>query len=383
MSGRGVAIAGAAECDLGATGLSLFTLQAQAVTRALADAGLTLADVDGLATNGLARFSATSLADHLGLRPRWTDSSFAGGSAFEMYVARAAQAIEARQCEVVVISYASNQRSARSRKLGGVIEEHTPEAQFEAPHHPLWPLSYYALAAQRYLHAYGATRADLAEVASAARDWALLNPAAFRHGAGPLPVEDVLAAAPISSPLSAADCCLVTDGGGAIVLTSLERARDLAKAPVAVLGYGELTTHQSMTADRDLLRTGAVESGQAAFARAGLTPADVDVAQVYDSFTITVLLTLEALGFCGFGEAPSLIADGAIRPGGSFPLNTSGGGLSYCHPGQFGVLLLVEAVRQLRGEAGARQVPGAEVALAHGTGGILSTHATVLLGVDR
>ncbi len=383
MGARGVAIAGAAECDLGATGLSLFTLQTQAVTRALSDAGLTLADVDGLATNGLARFSATSLADHLGLRPRWTDSSFAGGSVFEMYVARAAQAIEAGQCEVVVISYASNQRSARSRKLGGVIEEHTPEAQFEAPHHPLWPLSYYALAAQRYLHEYGATRADLAEVASAARDWALLNPAAFRHGVGPLPVEDVLAAPPISSPLSAADCCLVTDGGGAIVLTSLERARDLAKAPVAVLGYGELTTHQSMTADRDLLRTGAVESGRAAFARAGLTPADVDVAQVYDSFTITVLLTLEALGFCGFGEAPALIADGAIRPGGAFPLNTSGGGLSYCHPGQFGVLLLVEAVRQLRGEAGARQVASAEVALAHGTGGILSTHATVLLGVDR
>jgi acetyl-CoA acetyltransferase len=152
---------------------------------------------------------------------------------------------------------------------------------------------------------------------------------------------------------------------------------------VAVLGYGELTTHQSMTADPDLLRTGAVESGQTAFARAGLRPSDVDVAQVYDSFTITVLLTLEALGFCGFGEAPSLVAGGAIRPGGSFPLNTSGGGLSYCHPGQFGVLLLVEAVRQLRGEAGARQVPGAEVALAHGTGGILSTHATVLLGVDR
>ncbi|MFD2354587.1 hypothetical protein ACFSTC_42870 [Nonomuraea ferruginea] len=175
----------------------------------------------------------------------------------------------------------------------------------------------------------------------------------------------------------------MTDGGGAIVLTSLERARDLRRPPVRVLGYGERTTNTSMTAVDDLTVTGAVEAGRDAFARAGLTPADVDVAEVYDSFTITVVLTLEALGFCGRGEALDWIAGGRIRPGGDFPLDTSGGGLSYCHPGQYGVLLLVEAVRQLRGECGQRQVPGAEVALAHGTGGILSTHATVLLGVDR
>ncbi|MGA3540155.1 acetyl-CoA acetyltransferase [Micromonosporaceae bacterium DT194] len=381
MSG-GVAIVGAAECDLGVTGASILGLQTQAVTRALADAGLKLSDVDGIATTGVSRFSATQLADHFGLTPRWTDSTYAGGSAFEMFVARAAQAIAAGQAEVVVISFASNQRSAKSRSLAGVLENHTPEAQFETPYAPLFPLSYYAMAAQRYLHVYGKSRAQLAEVAVAAREWALLNPKAFRYGAGPLSADDVLGSTMISSPLTAGDCCLVTDGGGAVVLTSAERARDLPKKPVHVLGYGERTTNTSMTAVRDLTVSGAAGAAQDALARAGLGIGDIDVFEVYDSFTITVALTLEALGLCGPGEALDLIADGNIRPGGGLALNTSGGGLSYCHPGQYGVLLLVEAVRQLRGEAGDRQVPGARHALAHGTGGILSTHATVVLGVE-
>lgn len=378
-----VAIVGAAECDLGVTDLSILTLQTQAVTRALADAGLTLHDVDGLATTGVARFSATQLADHLGLVPTWTDSTFGGGSAYEMMVARAAQAIEAGQASVVVISFASNQRSARSRSLSGVVENHTPEAQLETPYDPLSPISYYAMAAQQYLGRYGGTREKLAEIAVAAREWALLNPVAFRYGKGSLTAEDVVGATMVSTPLTVADCCLVTDGGGAVVLTSLERARDLAKTPVRVLGYGERNTNMSMTAARDLTTTGAVGAGADAFARAGITPADVDVLEVYDSFTITAALTVEALGFCGRGEVLDFIADGRIRPGGALPLNTNGGGLSYCHPGQYGVLLLVEAVRQLRGECGDRQVPGAEIGVAHGTGGIFSTHATVVLGVDR
>lgn len=378
-----VAIVGAAECDLGDTGLSILGLQTQAITRALADAGLSLSDVDGLATTGISRFSTTQLADYVGLAPTWTDSTFVGGCAFEMYVARAVQAIESGQAATVVISFASNQRSARSRSLGGVIETHTPEAQFETPYGPLYPISYYAMAAQQYLHRYGAGREQLAEVAVAAREWALLNPKAFRHESGSLTVDAVLGSRMVSTPLTTADCCLVTDGGGAIVLTSRDRARDLRRPPVRVLGYGECVTNTSMTTVQDLTRTGAATSGRAAFARAGLTPADVDVAEIYDSFSITVLLSLEALGFCGPGEAASWISDGRIRPGGDFPLDTTGGGLSYCHPGQFGVLLLVEAVRQLRAECGDRQVPGAEIALAHGTGGILSAHATVLLGVDR
>ena len=383
MSAPGVAIVGAAECDLGVTDKSILTLQAQAVTRALADAGLTLSDVDGLATTGVSRFSATQLADYFAVEAVWTDSTFAGGCAAEMMVARAVQAIEAGQVSTVVISFASNQRSARSRSLSGVIFENTPEAQFEPPYDPLHPISYYAMAAQQYLGRFGGTHEQLAEVAVAAREWALLNPKAYRYGAGPLTVEDVVGSKPISTPLTVADCCLVTDGGGAVVLTSLARARDLAKPPVRVLGYGERSTNTSMTAVSDLVTTGAVGSGADAFARAGITPGDVDVLEVYDSFTITAALTIESLGFCGRGEVLDFIADRRIRPGGQLPLNTSGGGLSYCHPGQYGVLLLVEAVHQLRGECGDRQVPDPGIAVAHGTGGILSAHATVVLGVDR
>lgn len=377
-----VCIVGAAECDLGVTGKSILTLQTQAITRALADAGLSLRDVDGLATTGVARFSTVELADYLGLEPTWSDSTFAGGSAYELMVARATQAIEAGQAHTVVISFASNQRSARSRKLGGVIEDHTPEAQFESPYDPLQPISYYAMVAQQYLHRYGGSHEQLAEIAVAAREWALLNPAAYRFGAGPLTAEDVVTSRPVSTPLTVADCCLVTDGGGAVVLTSVERARDLRRTPVTVMAYGERSTNTSMTAVDDLTVTGAAGSGADAFARAGITAADVDVLEVYDSFTITAALSIEMLGFCGRGEVLDFIQDGRIRPGGELPLDTSGGGLSYCHPGQYGVLLLVEAVRQLRGECGDRQVPGARIAVAHGTGGIMSTHATVVLGVD-
>ncbi|MET7425150.1 thiolase [Dactylosporangium sp. NPDC005555] len=361
----GVCVAGAAESDLGVTGKTVLHLQTQAITRALADAGLRLRDVDGLATNGVSRFSATQVAEHLGLRPRWTDSTFAGGSAPLLHVGHAVQAIRAGQASVVVISYGSNQRSARSRTTDP-YEAHTPEAQFEQPYRPLYPVSAYALAAQLYLHTYGTERgrAGLTEVAVAAREWALRNPRAYRYGAGPL---DMDASPLVSDPLRVADCCLVTDGGGAVVLTSLERARDLPGVPVEVLGHGEATTGTSIVGVGDLLRTGAAFSGRRAFAMAGLTPADVDVAQIYDSFTITVLLSLEALGFCGYGEAPDFVAARTL------PMNTSGGGLSYCHPGQLGVLLLVEAVRRLRGSAD-------RTALVHGTGGILSTHGTVLLG---
>ncbi|HET8971148.1 MAG TPA: hypothetical protein VFN19_08830, partial [Candidatus Nanopelagicales bacterium] len=310
MSSAAVALAGVAECDLGRTGRSVLELQVQAVTRALADAGLALADVDGLATNAVGRFATTELADQLRIRPGWAESSFVGGSAFESYVARAAQAVAAGQASVVVVSFASNQRSARSRSLAGVVEDHLPAAQFETPYAPLYPLSYYAMAAQAYLHRYGLTREHLAHVAVSARDWALRNPVAFRYGAGPLTVADVLGADMISSPLTTADCCLVTDGGGAVVVTSLERARDLPKAPVVVLGYGETTDHTNMSTREDILDVGAATAGAAAFGRAGLTPADVDVAQVYDSFTITPLLSLEALGLAGPGQAGVLAAAG-------------------------------------------------------------------------
>jgi acetyl-CoA acetyltransferase len=378
-----VAIVGVAESDLGITNRSIFELQTQAALGALADAGLSFADVDGLATNGVSRFSATQMAEYWGLQPRWTDSTFAGGSAYEIFVGHAAAAIQLGLADVVLVSYGSNQRSARSRSLAGVVEAHVPDAQFDMPYGPLYPISAYALAAQRHMHEFGTTSEQLAEVAVAAREWALRNPKAFRHDDGPLTVDDVLESPLLSSPLHALDCCLVTDGGGAVVLTSLERARDLRRDPIVVLGHGEATTHASIAQMPDLTMTGARESAGRAFAMAGLGPPDIDIAEVYDSFTVTVLLTLEALRLCGRGESGPFVQSGAIRPGGALPLNTSGGGLSYCHPGMLGILLLVEAVRQLRGEAGDRQVPAAETAVCHGTGGILSTHATVVLGVDR
>lgn len=374
-------IVGAAECDLGITNKSILELQAQAVSRALADAGLTIADVDGLATNAISRFSATQMADYLGIAPTFTDSTFAGGSSFEMYVARAYHAVASGQCNVVVISFASNQRSAKSRSLGGLVEHHTPEAQFETPFGPLFPLSYYAMAAQRYVHDVKHARAALNQIAISAREWALLNPKAYRFATDSLTDSELESADMISSPLRTSDCCLVTDGGGAIVITSSDRAKDLKKTPVSILGFGESTTNSGMTTHKNLRVTGAKQSGDMAFAMAGVSRSDIDVVEVYDSFTITTLLSLEGLGFAEVGQGANFVLDGKTKPGGSFPLNTNGGGLSYCHPGQYGILLLVEAVRQLRGECGDRQVENAELALAHGTGGILSTNATVILGV--
>ena len=380
---EGVAIVGVAESDLGVTGLTKYQLNAQAVRRALDDAGLELAEVDGLATNDVARFPATALAEYFGIDPSWTDTTFAGGASYEVFVGHAADAIEAGRCDVAVVTYGSNQRSAKTRKLGGSTWPTDIETRLELPFGPLHPVSMYALAAQRHMHEYGTTAEQLAEIAVAAREWALLNPKAYRYGQGPLSVEDVTNSPMISSPLHALDCCLVTDGGGAVVLTSLDRARDLKKPPVRVLGFGEASTHTSMTQMPDLTSTGASLSSARALAEAGVGIDEVDVAEVYDSFTITVLLTLEALGFCGRGEGGEFVLEGKLRPGGGLPLNTSGGGLSYCHPGMLGILLIIEAVRQLRGEAGDRQVPGAEIALAHGTGGVLSNHSTVVLGVDR
>jgi acetyl-CoA acetyltransferase len=377
------AIAGVAESDLGVTGRTILDLQAQAVAAALEDAGLELGDVDGLFTTAVSRFSPTMVAEYLGILPTWTDGTMAGGASYEVLVAHAAEAIRSGLCEVALISYANNQRSARSRKLGGVIEEHTPEAQFEAPYGPLNPISLYAMAARRHMHEFGTTPEQLADVAVAARAWALRNPKAFRYGETPLTAEDVLASPLVSDPLHALDCCLITDGGGAVVMTSIERARDLRAAPVVVLGHGETATNQGMAQIPDLTATGAYVSARRAYDMACIGPADIDVAEVYDSFTITVLLELEALGFCGRGEAGAFVEKGRIAPGGDFPLNTSGGGLSYCHPGVFGIFLIIEAVRQLRGESGERQIAGARTALCHGTGGILSTHATVILGTGR
>jgi acetyl-CoA acetyltransferase len=276
---------------------------------------------------------------------------------------------------VALIAYGSTQRSLGRANVAA------PDANpYEAPYRPLYTASSYALAASRHMHEYGTTREQLAQVAVAARQWALLNPKAWEKE--PLSVEEVLRARMVSTPLTVRECCLVTDGGGALIVTSAARARALRARPAYVLGLGEDLGHYSISNMPDLTVTGAVRSGAAAYAMAGLQASDIDVVQVYDAFTITTLLFVEDLGFCPKGEGGRFVSDGAIAPGGRLPVNTNGGGLSYCHPGMYGVFVLIEAVRQLRGEAGDRQVNGCETAIAHGNGGTLSAQSTVILGTQ-
>ena len=370
------AIAGVAESDLGQVehGLTPVDLMAQASRRAVEDCGLALADVDGLfAASTQTPMPTVALGEYLGIRPRYTDSTQIGGSSFEAHVNHARAAIAAGLCDVALIAYGSTQRSVgreRSR-----MRDISP---YEGPYRPWLPVTAYALAAARHMHEFGTTREHLAEVAVAARAWARMNPVAWSRD--PLSVDDVLASPMICDPLTVRDCCLVTDGGGAAVVVSAERARLLRKPPVYVLGAAEAHTHRHISAMPDLVRTCAVESGARAFAEAGLRPADVDVVELYDAFTITPILFLEDLGFCAKGEGGAFVSGGRISPGGELAVDTNGGGLSYCHPGMYGLLLLIEAVRQLRGECGERQVPGAHVAVAHGNGGVLSSQCTVILG---
>ena len=360
-------------------------LEAAMIKAALDDAGLTLADVDGVCTNNSPGWAPSmELAEYLGIQPRWTDSTQTGGSSFEIHVQHAAAAIALGQCDVAVVVYAATPRSDHKRGQGGYRSRamlgQTPTAEWELPYGMRMPMGAYALAASRHMAQYGTTSEQLAQIAVSTRQWASMNPRARLRE--PITIADVLASPMEATPLHKLDCCLVTDGAGAVVLTSAERARDLAKPPVYVLGAGTQHTHSMISQMPDLTVTGGAVSGRDAFAMAGIGPADVDVAQLYDSFTITVLLALEDLGFCPKGEGGRFVADGPLGPGGSLPANTTGGGLAYTHPGQFGIFLLVEAARQLRGECGDRQVPGAEVALAHGSGGVLSAISTIVLGSE-
>jgi acetyl-CoA acetyltransferase len=278
-----------------------------------------------------------TLGEYLGIFPRFADTTNIGGSAFEAHVAHAAMAIEAGYCDVALIVYGSMQKSERSRTLGGRPPVLT--MQFENVWGIPQPVGGYALAAQRHMHEL-----------------------------------------PISDPLKLLDCCLVTDGAGAVVMTTADNARAHGSRMIHVRGYGEAHTHWSIGAMPDLARLTAAEmSSRRAFEMAGIDRAAIDVVECYDSFTITVLMTLEALGFCKPGEGGAFVSGQRTAPGGPFPLNTNGGGLSYCHPGMYGIFLLVEAVRQLRGDAGDRQVAGARTALVHGTGGTLSSGGTVIL----
>jgi acetyl-CoA acetyltransferase len=276
---------------------------------------------------------------------------------------------------VAVIAYGSTQRSV-GRKQASQREVNP----YETPFKPFLPTSAYALAASRHMHQYGSTRENLAEVAVAARKWAQLNPVAWVKK--PLTVADVLKSRMISHPFTVRDCCLVTDGGGAIVMTSAARAKSLKKPPAYVLGCGHGVTHMNISSMPDLTVTGAKQSGEVAYNMAKLSAKDCDMVQLYDAFTINTILFLEDLGFCKKGEGGAFVSNGNIAPGGGLPVNTNGGGLSYCHPGMYGLFVLIEGVRQLRGECGERQVKKHDVAMVHGNGGVLSAQASVILGAS-
>jgi acetyl-CoA acetyltransferase len=368
------AVVGLGYAGLGSSpGWSAIELGALAAERALADAGLAISDVDGLCASTFYHFfPTTSFAEQLRIRPKWTNADMAGGSTFMAHVQQAALAIEAGLCETVLIIYGSAARSTRD--IYGLIDL-TP---LQVAYQPLLPVGAYAMAAARHMYEYGTTREQMAEVVVASRQWAKGNPdAALKE---PLTVADVLKSPMVSDPLSRLDCCLVSDGGAAIVLTSAKRARDLKQPPVFVLGAGTATWHRDITTMDSLTRTAAVQSGALAYEMAGVKPADVDVVQLYDAFSILPILFLEDLGFCKKGEGGPFVADGGIAPGGRLPVNTSGGGLSFVHPGMFGMFAIVEACVQLRRHGGARQVKSPQIALAHGNGGYFSHQATNIFG---
>jgi acetyl-CoA acetyltransferase len=357
-----------------APGRTPFDQLQEAAVLALEDCGLRMSDVDGLycalSSSGL---PVLNVAERLGVKPREANGTMVGGASFLFHMQSAMAALETGLCDVALICYGSNQLTA-----GGKLVSMPDPQPYETPFKPRYPLSSYALAAARYMHEYGATRENLADVAIAAREWARLNEHAFVRET--ITRDQVLASRMISDPLSKADCCLVTDGGAAIVMTRAERARDLPIKPAYVLGTGIAISHRQISAMPDLTTTCAVESGRNAYAMAGVTPKDIGHVMVYDAFTINTLLLLEDLGFCGKGEAAALVSSGAISPGGTLPVNTNGGGLSCNHPGMYGLYTVIESVEQLRGDCGARQIKDLELSLAHANGGVLSSQATAILG---
>jgi acetyl-CoA acetyltransferase len=378
-----VAIVGVGHAGLGeAHGRTEMEILAEAAHNAVADAGLTMRQIDGLAMASVtSAMWALPVAEYLGINPAFVDSTMLGGSSFVSHMLPAALALDAGLCDAVLVCYGSTQRTSTfGRKEIAKVRPMLDPQPYEHPYHPAMPVTAYALAAARHMHQYGTTREQLAEVAVAARNWARLNPEAFMRD--PLSIEDVLASRMVADPLSVRDCCLVTDGAGAYVMTRAQRARDLAKKPVYLLGNASATSHRQISSMPDLTVTAARESGARAFGMAGMKPSEMDVVQLYDAFTINTILFLEDLGFCKKGEGGAFVSGGAIAPGGRLAVNTNGGGLSCTHPGMYGIFVAIEAVRQLRGECGARQVANARTAVVHGNGGTLSSQVTSILGTE-
>ena len=381
------AVVGLAESGCGmASGWSAMEIMANSVHDALDDAGIKLNEVDGVfAATAFHSMAAMSLSEYLGLKPKFADGSQIGGSSFLSHILTAALALDAGLINVAVVAYGSNQKS-----IGGfkTISEAMP---YEAQYEPRMPVTAYALAAKRYMHEFRASREDLANVAVSARDWALLNPRAYTYDKGPLTVEDVLSARPIVDPLGKLDCCLVTDGGAAVIMTRSDRAKDTKNTPIYLLGAAMEHHHRMVSEMPDLVRTSAMDSSQRAFKMSSYKATDMDTIQLYDAFTINTLLFLEDLGFCKKGEAIELVKNNNIGPSGSLKVNTNGGGLSCVHPGMYGLFVTLEAIRQLRNSAGDNVgersgggwIDNAKLSVAHGNGGVLSSQVTNVWGVSE
>ncbi|MET8407453.1 acetyl-CoA acetyltransferase [Streptomyces sp. NPDC005195] len=384
---RKVAVVGVALSDCGRVDdATPYTLHAQAARRALTDAGLDRSRVDGFASAGLGTLPPAEVAEYLGLRPDWVDSTAVGGSTWEVMAAHAADAIAAGHARAVLLVYGSTARAdiKAGRRTGDLSFGARGPLQFEVPYgHTL--IAKYAMAARRHMHQYGTTLEQLASVAVQARANAALNPEAMFRA--PITVDDVLSGPMIADPFTKLHCCLRSDGGAAVLLVAEEYVRDCRTAPVWILGTGEHVSHTTMSEWADFTVSPAAVSGRLAFERAGVRPDEIDVAEIYDAFTYMTLVTLEDLGFCAKGEGGAFVdaAKGRLLVGGELPVNTDGGGLSAQHPGMRGLFLLVEAVRQLRGEADGHQVrrPDGEpprLAVASGTGGWFCSSGTVVLG---
>ena len=380
-----VAIVGAADTEVGVVPqLSATQLYVNAAKRALEDAGITKDEVDGLITcNSFVEpymYHAEMIAEYMQIFPRYCLNVATGGGTTLAILHHAAAAIASGMCHTVLITMADNMLSGLSRDRAIEAMSTAGHAQFERPYGPPIP-AFYALIAQAHMHAYGTTGEQLAAVAVACRRHASMNPAAQMRD--PITVDDVVNSRMIASPLHLLDCSLVSDGGAALILTSAERARDFPHPPVYMLGVGEGHSHEHISQAHDLTTSAAKEAGERAYAMAGLGPKDIDVAELYDCFTPVVVIELEDLGFCPKGEGGRFVEDGRIELGGELPVNTHGGLMSHCHPGHPGSMFSVtEAVFQLRGTCGPRQVKDANIAFVHAQGGIMSTHCSMILGKE-
>lgn len=383
MSEERIAILGVDESDdLGrASGQSNLQLAAQAIKNALRDAGLSLSDVDGLFTCGFGWAPTLAVGEFVGLQPRYMDSTSVGGCSFIIDLEHASAAIRQGLCDVALIVHGEHGYSRRNfNDDGDAIFPFYPNGQFVQPFGISIPIGEYAMLASRHMAQYGTTGEQLAEIAVATRKWAKLNPKALMKQ--DLTIDEIMSSPYICYPLHRADICLVTDAAGAVIVARADRVKSARKSPVWILGTGEASSHHDILGMPDYTTTPVKQAGERAFGRAGIRPEEVDLAMIYDAFTSMALVEIEDLGFCKPGEGGAFVSNQRTAPGGDFPMNTNGGGLSYTHPGMYGIFTIIEAVRQLRGECGERQVKDCKLAVTAGPGGFFSAGGVAVLASD-